>query len=71
MAPSTDELGHLLDRSKLLSKRARKLIEQSEEHIRVAHQWHTIALGRICDRCMLAQPTDEFDDRAPCEPKAS
>jgi hypothetical protein len=30
------------------------------------HHWQTIAAGRICIRCRLAQAKDEFKDDVPC-----
>jgi hypothetical protein len=32
----------------------------------VPHHWITIAVGRVCLKCSLAQITDEFEDGAEC-----
>lgn len=32
------------------------------------HNWQPIATGRVCDVCLTAQPSGEFDDNVACEP---
>ena len=31
-----------------------------------AHSWLTIKLGRVCELCMVTQPTGEFNDADEC-----
>lgn len=60
----------LIDQSKIWAKRARRRIDESRERIeRTHHEWHRIALGRICAVCLTTQPRDEFDDAVPCRDK--
>jgi hypothetical protein len=60
----------LIDQSKLLRKRARRRIDESETLIgRAHHNWHQIAAGRVCVVCMTALPPTEYDDDVPCEPR--
>ena len=33
------------------------------------HEWIHIAVGRVCQLCMVVQVDGEFDDGVPCEPK--
>jgi hypothetical protein len=57
----------LVDQSKLLNKRAKRAIASSQERLaRGRHQWVYFNLGRMCQRCELLQPKDEFDDEVPC-----
>lgn len=59
-----------IDRSKLLGKRAKKLIAESQELVnRAHHNWHMLAVGRVCTICDTAQARDEFDDDVPCRPR--
>ena len=62
-----------VDQSNLLRKRAKRAIDRSEELVaRAHHNWHLIAVGRICTICRTAQVQGEFDDAIPCKPpKAS
>jgi hypothetical protein len=56
-----------IDRAKLLGKRATKLVAESEELVhRAHHNWHMLAVGRVCTICETAQVRDEFDDDVPC-----
>jgi hypothetical protein len=58
----------LVDQSLLRKKRALRRIGESQERIdRTHHNWHAIALGRICDVCLLTQATGEFEDESACE----
>jgi hypothetical protein len=61
-----------IDRSKLLTKRAKKLQAASQELIERSlelshHEWQRIAAGRVCVTCHLAQAKDEFEDETPCK----
>lgn len=48
-----DSSRRLIDQSKLLRKRARRRIDESETLIeRAHHNWHQIAVGRVCEVCM-------------------
>lgn len=60
----------LVDPSMLRGKGAPgRINESSEQRVnRTHHTWHTIALGRICDACLLTQPTGEFEDDSACNP---
>ncbi len=59
----------LIDNSKLLRKRAKKLVARSSELVtRTHHKWHMLAaLGRVCAICETTQASGEFDDRVPCK----
>lgn len=62
----------LLDQSKLRAKRAKRRVAESNERVaRTHHEWHKIAVGRICFVCRLAQADGQFDDGAPCKESAS
>jgi hypothetical protein len=62
----------LIDRSKLLNKRARKQVERSRERInRFEHRWVSITLGRVCDVCRHVQAEGEFDDNSFCSGKSA
>lgn len=70
---SDDERGErhsrdLLDQSRLLKKRAQKLLSESDERIeRTRHRWLAIRVGRVCSVCKVAQATGEFDDDDACD----
>jgi hypothetical protein len=62
----------LIDRSKLLNKRARKQVSRSRERInRFEHRWVSITLGRVCEVCRQVQPDGEFDDTSACSGKSA
>ena len=58
--PSND----FVDQSKLLKRRGRTLVRQSQE--RTKHKWMGIAVGRVCVNCSEAQAKGEFQEDTPC-----
>jgi hypothetical protein len=57
------ERRHLIDQSKLLNKRGKKLVAESRERIeRREQRWEALPVGRVCVRCLEAQASGEFED---------
>ncbi len=57
----------LIDQSKLLVRRARRVHAQSVERTeRAHHTWHKVTVGRVCEVCLLTQANDEFEEESNC-----
>jgi hypothetical protein len=41
--------------------------QQAADDAAHRHEWRTIAVGRVCDVCMMAQAKTEFDEAVLCE----
>ena len=57
----------LIDQSKLLIRRAKKVNARSIERAeRTHHTWHQVTVGRVCEVCLLTQANGEFEEDSRC-----
>ena len=62
----------IVDQNKRIAVSARRRApEFSSRDEGRQHNWQPIATGRVCDVCLTAQPSGEFDDNVACEPHES